>query len=118
MMVILAFSLIGGSQTGEAVGFAPIVASRLCKKRLPNNLLSFSTEAHGMLLALDMVHLSTDSQLLFLSDSLSCVQNLQHRDLSHPRIADILWRVHGLISDSSSVVFMWVPGHVGLGGNS
>jgi len=35
-----------------------------------------------------------------------------------PRIAEILCRVHGLISDGSSVVFMWVPGHVGLPGNS
>jgi len=26
--------------------------------------------------------------------------------------------VHGLISDGSSVVFMWFPGHVGLAGNS
>jgi len=26
--------------------------------------------------------------------------------------------VHGLISDGSSVVFMWVPGHAGLAGNS
>jgi len=26
--------------------------------------------------------------------------------------------VHGLISDGYSVVFMWVPGHVGLAGNS
>jgi len=30
----------------------------------------------------------------------------------------ILCRVHGLISDGSSVVFMWVLGHVGLAGNS
>jgi len=59
-----------------------------------------------------------DWQLLFLSDSLSCLQSLQNRDLSHPLIADILCHVHGLISDGSSVVFMWAPGHVGLAGNS
>jgi len=65
-----------------------------------------------------MIHLSIGSQLLFLSDSLSYLQSLQNRDLSHPLIAEILCRVHYLISDGSSVVFVWVPGHVGLAGNS
>jgi len=44
-----------------------------------------------------MIHQSTGSQLLFLSDSLSCLQSLQNRDLSLPLIAEILCRVHGLI---------------------
>jgi len=37
---------------------------------------------------------------------------------SHPLIAEILCRVHGLISHGSSVVSMWVPDHVRLAGNS
>jgi len=65
-----------------------------------------------------LILLTTGSQFLFLSDSLSCLQSLQNWDLSHPLIAEILCRVHVLISDGSSVVFMWVPGHVGLAGNS
>jgi len=69
-------------------------------------------------LALDMIHRSAGSQLLFLSESLSCLQSLQNQDLLLPLIAEILCCVHGLISDDSSVVFMWVPGHVGLAGNS
>jgi len=101
-----------GSKSGEAVGSAAIVASRVCKKRLPNNSAIFTAEACRILLALDTIHWSTGSQLLFLSDSLSCLQSLQNRDLLHPLIAEILCRVHGLISDVSSVVFMWVPGHV------
>jgi len=61
---------------------------------------------------------STGSQLLFLSDTLSRLQSLQNRDLTHPLIAEMFCRVHGLISDDSSVVYMWIPGHVGLAGNS
>jgi len=57
----------------KAVGSAAIVASRLCKKRLPNNSSIFSAEARGMLLALDMIQRSTGSQFLFLSNSLSCL---------------------------------------------
>ena len=69
-------------------------------------------------MALDMVHQSSDRQLLFLSDSLSCLQSLKNRDLSHPLIADILCRVHVLLSRGAKVAFMWVPSHVGLAGNS
>jgi len=32
--------------------------------------------------------------------------------------AEILCSAHGLISDGSSVVFMWVLGHVGLAADS
>jgi len=81
-----------GSKSGEALGSAAIVAYGLCKKRLPNNSSIFSAEARGILLALDMIHLSTGSQCLFLSDSLSCLQSLQNRDLSHPLIAEIMSR--------------------------
>jgi len=65
------------SSIGEAVGSAAIVASRLCKKCLLNNSSIFSAEVRGILLALDMIHMSTGSQLLFLSDSLSCLQSLK-----------------------------------------
>ena len=64
------------------------------------------------------VHQSSDRQLLFLSHSLSCLRSLKNRDLSHPLIADILCRVHVLLSRGAKVAFMWVPSHVGLAGNS
>ena len=69
-------------------------------------------------MALDMVHQSADRQLLSLSDSLSCLQSLKNLDLSHPLIADILCRVHILLSRGTQVAFMWVPSHAGLAGNS
>jgi len=97
-----------GSKIGEAVGSATIVASRLCKKRLSNNSSIFSLESRGILLALDMVHQSAGSQRLFHSDSLSCLQSLRNQDLSHPLIAEILCRVHGLLSGGTRFVFMWV----------
>jgi len=50
-----------GSKSGEAVGSAAIVASRVCKKRLPNNSSIFSVEAREMLLVLDVILRSTGS---------------------------------------------------------
>ena len=100
-----------------AVGAAAIVGSQVSKKRLPNGSSIFSAEARRLLMALGMVHQSADRPLLFLSDSLSCLQSLKNRDLSHPVIADILCRVH-ILSRGTQVAFMWVPSHVGLAGNS
>ena len=94
------------------------MGSRVSKKRLPNGPSILSTEARGLLMALDMVHQPSDRQLVFLSYSLSCLQSLKSRDLSHPLIADILCRVHVLLSRGAQVAFMWVPSHVGLAGNS
>ena len=94
------------------------MGSRVSKKWLPNSSPIFSAEARGLLMALDMVHQSSDRQLLFLSDSLSCLQSLKNRNVSHTLIADILCRVHVLLSRGAQVAFMWVPCHVGLAGNS
>ena len=107
-----------GPQIGEAVGAAAIVGSQVSKKRLPNGSSIFQLKARGLLMALDIVHQSADRQLLFLSDSLSCLQSLKNRDLSHPLIADILCRVHVLLSRGTQVAFMWVSSNVGLAGNS
>jgi ribonuclease HI len=46
------------------------------------------------------------------------LQSLKNRDLSHPLIADILCRVHVLLSRDAQVAFKWVSSHVGLAGNS
>ena len=95
-----------GSQIGDAVGVAAIVGSRVSST---NGSSIFSAEARRILLALDMVHQPIDRQFLFLSDSLSCLQCLENLDLSHPLIADILCRVHILLSHGTKVAFMWVP---------
>ena len=107
-----------GSKIGELVGAAALVSSRVHNKRLPNNASIFSAEARGILLALGMFRRHQGGKLLFLCDSLSCLQSLQKRDLSHPLIAEILCGVHRLLSCGTEVVFMWVPSHVGLAGNS
>jgi len=62
-----------------------------------------------------MIHLSTGRQLLFLSDSLSCLHSLQNQDLSYSdeiSLQEILCRAHGLISDGCFYVSSY--GHVGL----
>ena len=55
---------------------------------------------------------------MFLSESLSVLQSLQSRDLAHPLIAEILCRVHEFVICGFSIVFIWVPSHVGLAGSA
>jgi len=64
-----------------------------------------------------MIHLSTGSQLLFLFDSLLCLFKVFSIETSHTLSLPRLY-VHYLISDGTSVVFIWLPSHVGLADNS
>jgi len=58
------------------------------------------------------------NQLLFPSDSLLRLQSLQIRNLSDPLIAEIVCRVHCLLSGGTSVVLCGFLNRVGLAGNS
>jgi kelch-like protein 2/3 len=70
------------------------------------------------MLALEMAQRSSSNHLLFLSDSLSCLQSMRNRDMSRPVIAEILCCTHKMLLAGAVLVFMWVPSHVGLAGNS
>jgi len=83
--------------------------SRLSKKRLPNNASFYTVESRGKPLALDMVHQSMSSQLVILSDSVIFAKSSKSRLLT-PSLA---W----FLSGGTSIIFVWVPSHVGLAGN-
>jgi hypothetical protein len=55
-----------------------------------------------------------NDHFLFLSDSLSCLQSMGNRDMSHPLIAG----THKILLTDARLVFMWIPSHVALAGNS
>jgi len=86
-----------GLKSGEAVGSAAIVASRLGKKRLPNNSSIFSAEACRILLVLDMIHRSTGCQFLFLSDSFVPAKSSKSRPLTPSYCRDFLSRAWSII---------------------
>jgi len=77
-------------------------------------MLIFSAEAQGILLALGMVRHTSRGNLLFLFDSLGCKAFKRMIYL----IAEVLCCVDGLLLFGIEVVFIWVPSHVGLAGNS
>ena len=38
--------------------------------------------------------------------------------MSHPLMAEVLCYIHKLLHAGATIVFIWVPSHVGLAGNS
>ena len=51
------------------------------------------------------------------SDSLSCLQTLENRNLEHPVIREIVHLLTYLYSVGSEIEFCWIPGHAGIPGN-
>lgn len=107
-----------GSKDGTAVAAAAIWNGHTLSQRLPDNASIFSAEARAVVLALDFVRQSRNRSHLILSDSLSCLQSIQNRNLKHPLILEICTTIHRLISSGNSICFMWVPSHIGITGNT
>ena len=54
---------------------------------------------------------------MIFSDSLSAVQALGKLKTDHPLLIQIQELLHKINTDEKKIVFMWVPGHVGIRGN-
>jgi ribonuclease HI len=95
-----------------------VSADKVLVKRLPNNALIFSAESSAILLALDMISQTSHLKFLILSDSLSCINSIENKDLQNPFIVKILDRLHKLLSTGVCITFVWVPSHIGIAGNT
>ena len=54
---------------------------------------------------------------MIFSDSLSALQALGKLKTDHPLLIQIQEFIHKINADQKEIVFMWVPGHVGIRGN-
>jgi ribonuclease HI len=86
--------------------------------RLMDTSSVFTAELQALLLALKHVYQSTYKYFTILSDSLSALQALKASSKSHPLVIQILDLYATLMRDDYDIVFIWVPGHVGIRGNS
>ena len=55
---------------------------------------------------------------MILSDSLSSLQSIFNLKYDHPALIQILDLYTEMTRDGREIVFIWVPGHVGIRGNS
>ena len=86
--------------------------------RLPDDSSIHTAELRAILLALKPVYYSKGKSFLILSDSLSSLQSIFNLKYDHPAIVQILDLYPEMTRDGREIVFIWVPSHVGIRGNS
>ena len=84
--------------------------------RIPDGSSVFTAEAKAIDLALDFVNTCTYTDKFVLSDSLSVLQALNHTSSKNSQIQHLLLKHHG-ISSSKTVIYCWIPSHIGINGN-
>ena len=72
----------------------------------------------AILLALRHVYYSKEKSFLILSDSLSSLQSILNLKYDHPVLVQILELYTEMTREGREIVFIWVPSHVGIRGNS
>ena len=70
----------------------------------------------AILLAFDLIERSTNDKFVIFSDSLSSLQALDNLKIDNPTVQKVLLRYTN-ISARNTIVFCWLPSHVGIRGN-
>ena len=86
--------------------------------RLPDDSSIYTAELRAILLALSHVYYSKEKSFLILSNSLSSLQSILNLKYHHPVLVQILELYTEMTREGREIVFIWVPGHVGIWGNS
>ena len=106
-----------GSKDEEKVGCAAAKYDDCTKMRIPDGSSVFTAEAKAIDLALDFVNNCTyTDKFVIFSDSLSVLQALNHTCSKNSQIQHLLLKHHE-ISSSKSVIYCWIPSHIGIYGN-
>ena len=105
-----------GSKNNSKVGCAAVSNLHRSKLRLPDSASIFTAETKAIDLALNFITNSNERKFIVFSDSLSVLQSIHNRNFENPLIQNILLKVHTL-SLKKTVVFCWIPSHIGIKGN-
>ena len=109
-----------GSKVDEKVAAAAVssVAPNIpfsCGLR--DHCSTYTAELQAILFALKQGYQSQERKFVIFSDSLSVLQPLRKLKTDHPLLMLIQELLHKINADQKEIVFMWVPGHVGIQGN-
>ena len=106
-----------GSKDGDRVAAAAVCRQYSLSTRLPSHASIYTAELRAIILALDVMGKSNKKKFMLFSDSLSCLQAVQHAKLDHPMLIQILTKLSTLHDDHFDIILCWVPGHMGFSGN-
>ena len=77
----------------------------------------YIAELQAILFALKQAYQSQERKFMIFSDSLSALQGLGKLKTDHPLLIQIQELLHRINAGQKEIIFMWVPGHVGIRGN-
>jgi len=109
-----------GSLKDDSAAAAAVSGKRLNRQlqlRLPNGSSVYSAELRAIILALKLIYQSRNQSFLIVSDSLSALEAISTRKLTHPFLVDIHDLHTKLVSEGKIIHFMWAPSHTGIQGN-
>ena len=77
----------------------------------------YKSELVALHKALCFIEVCESARHVVFSDSLSSLLALRAFNSSHPILKDILLLLTSLEDAGKSIIFCWIPGHVGVSGN-
>ena len=106
-----------GSKGEEKVGCAAAKYDDCKRMRIPDGSSVFTAEAKAIDLALGFVNNCTyTDKFVIFSDSLSVLLALNYLSSKNSQIQHLLLKHHEILS-SKSVIYCWIPSHIGIYGN-
>ncbi|WP_144077532.1 ribonuclease H family protein, partial [Solemya velum gill symbiont] len=106
-----------GSKTHDKVASAAFSSSNTFTARLPNHSSIFTAELYAILMALRTLRSSTYTKIVIFSDSLSALLAIHHCKIQNPIIIDVLDLFTTLYTAGKTIIFVWIPSHIGIPGN-
>jgi ribonuclease HI len=107
-----------GSKSSSSVGCAYVIGSNIYSHKLHPGFSVFSAELLAILKALEQLIHHRRKKFIIYTDSLSSLHSLSSPNYrSNPVIFHILKVFSRLTNMGFSILFCWVPSHVGIRGN-
>ena len=94
-----------GSKSNDYVSASAVSSVDILKVNLPVHTSIFTAEAVALKLAVQYIQQQTLRKTVIYSDSLSCLQTLQNRNLEHPVIREIVHLLTYLNAVGSEIEF-------------
>ena len=106
-----------GSHLNNRTASAAVKGNHCYAERLADEATIYTAELHALYLAQDHVETSTSDKHLVCSDSKSSLVAMETKKWKHPLVRKLLVRHPQLTEQGKEIVYIWVPGHMGIRGN-
>ena len=111
------FLYTDGSKDANNVGAGVVMGEVSHKTGLHKDASVFTAELVAIKEALGLIAHENFSNFVIFSDSLSALEALQNKNFKHQIVTDIFTALFNLHNAHKTVVFAWVPSHIGIPGN-